>query len=574
MKVGDWIIKSVKDVVSKENESEPRLGEVQPSATIDYQGTILDGGIGEFLGGIGLGVERDDRLAEGISEGVLSGIARRIAGRAIDMVEAANRTAILHHGIFRFNDVETAEKWLSTVEKNRACQLIFVGLHRGDHAHVIHDCAFSKRQCKCFGFVPVRSTTDRHLFCKLSEDVIRKVIEYNLKPGRSIHYIKIYKDSARSKLSFKDINDRLGSLGQSGSSEGSTMEALDNEGRTVYHSGDESVSGQGDLQHSGAFEGQNVRGDRKRKAKGTDISEQVFRQLMKTVCAPLKEFKQTSTWFESTLTQSMNPQDVKVRVAYNRAVFKFVNMTLHEFQEFYNQQSLEDHKDDTKFHWGCFVKRKFFNHYLPKEESYKVLLRILILQYHPTVIDSHTGIVSSKAWKASVFEFVRWLILWLDAQTGKLNTLYLYGDKASGKTMFAMCMYDYFVCAAELKQWNRNSSFPLEELAASRIVVWNEPNFSTDATPDVLKLAGGDNISAAVKYESSTTVCKRPLICTSNYKLFPTTPEFNIRVRYDIWREAHFTQQYKGRRLHPLALELLFDATENYFEEELRKNNM
>lgn len=134
-------------------------------------------------------------------------------------------------------------------------------------------------------------------------------------------------------------------------------------------------------------------------------------------------------------------------------------------------------------------------------------------------------------------------MMFLAGETGKKKTLYLKSDPNSAKSLFVDSLCDYLIQLGNMKTWNRNNSFPIEELGGCRIAIWNEPSYESTVEPELLKLLGGDKISISTKYKRSKAERQIPVICSSNFYKFPQTDAFNQRIRYDVWM-TNFVANY------------------------------
>lgn len=524
---------------------------------------IFDDGFHEFLASRGLFPERLDWRADGVPAGVGFLVARQIARRAVRLVQKAKRSAIISSGVYGFAEFEKIKDKIDTVKKNGVCRIILVSVH-GQHVHVLHDCPLSHGTCKCFGFVPKRSSTRRNFIGESSKASLAKIIFYYFNSGKWIYYFKIGEERYTSKLSAASQADRLAASTGEGLRNEGTLESCDNEDGLLLESGDERDS-EGSIYSSGPHKKPRIQRDKKRSQTQADLIYGKLRQLM---CSPLKDFSRTSDWFDDDFLRNLKTTHQDVGIAFNRLTYELSSKSLGEYGKLYNVNK-EIHDDDDKYLFGCLTRKNYWNHYYTKMESLVWLKKLLIWQYAPKSINSN-GYVSDKDWKTDVYAFVKYLMTLLDQKMGKKNTLYIQSAPNAGKTLFCDCIADYFVSVGHLKVWNRSNSFPLEELDGARIAFWNEPNFESGNVSEMLKLLGGDNLSVAIKYNRPSTIQNVPVIVTSNRMLFPTTPEFQERISYHYWRPCDILIDVGKKRLHPYSLDLLFTECENYYEEKIR----
>lgn len=281
------------------------------------------------------------------------------------------------------------------------------------------------------------------------------------------------------------------------------------------------------------------------------------------MCSPLKDFHKTSKWYEDEFLRDLKTTSPAVTNAFNRLTFEIMNYSLTDFHKMYSGQE-EDH-----FLFGSLNQKSFWDHYYSVAESTIWLKKLLIFQYARSSMNDDY-IVQDKNWKGEVYDFVRLLMNVLNRKNGKKNTIYFLSQPNAGKTFFMDCIADYFLSVGHLKVWNRTSGFPLEELDGARVAFWNEPNFDSGNIEEMLKLLGGDKLSAAIKFQRSATISNLPVLVTSNYAKFPKTDEFNQRIIYQNWSSCNMLKPVGKKRIHPYALDLLFTDCEQYFEEQIR----
>lgn len=528
----------------------------------------FDSGVYEFLSSRGFCPRGFHLGSSGIPSGMGYIIARAIAGRICRLVKESDRTAIISSGTYRFKSFEEAKIAIDTAKRNNVCKVVLIVVHGHDHIHVLHDCPLSHGTCKCFsGFIPKRRSAHKHFISELSKACLAKIIFYFLSNDKWIYYFKIGEARFTSTISAAAQDDRLREGRTKGPEGEGILASCDDETGLLLEPEYTGIS-EGELPTSSQNKGQPVAHSQKRKRQ-TNITDVIFGKLRMINCSPLKEFNHTDGWHCDEFLKDLDPSKVEVKIAYNRLIFQTVGMSLKEFSTMYNVTE-KNHEDDDKYFFGAYKRRDFWKMYFDKEESLKWLKKLLIWQYARDSIDNN-GRVMDKDWKPEVYAFVKWLMLLLDGQQGKKNCLYLLSPPNAGKTFFCDLIAHYLLSSAHLTHWNKTTGFPLEDLEGARCVFWNEPSFESNNTPELLKLLGGENLSVKVKYNRPSNVQNIPVIVTSNYVKFPTTPEFNERITYHRWTQCDILINVGKKRLHPYCLDLLFTACENYYEEKIRE---
>jgi hypothetical protein len=541
-----------------------------PSEDIDSFLRIngCDGGLREFAP-VHVGVE--DRIRECVSTVLARG--------AIKLVEGRSRRAIIHHGIIAARTAEEIQDLINGITKNKSCSFLFISWHKSDggHLHAIHDCSNSNGSCRCFnGIIPRRKNAARNQFDKGHEEYLKNAILYNTKVGRWLCHVKM----ATAEWSCGVLtNDELAKH-QGGSEEGcetgGLLETHNVFGEVLWDGGEpasENTPGSNDLgvhKAVGAVAEQRLFGVKPERSKRINIMENI---ILSIGAAPFTEYFKSSRWMTHPYMKYQDVKKIETKIAFQNANYKICNMSLWELKMDYNVHELDMDRGSEKYVWSCLDEKKFWNHYISVEESYKILKKLLIWQIYPESFRKDKWFVMDYNWEPKVWEWVKWLINLIDGKTGKQNCLYIESAPNAGKTLFLDCLHDHLKSVGNLKNWNRSNSFAIEELIGCKIAFWNEPNFEESVTPELLKLLGGDRISVNKKYETSASVRQIPVICSGNNYAFPSSYNFSVRIRHCTWKAAPFLESVGKRRLHPLAFEHLFNKCESYNQEEIRYNN-
>lgn len=141
---------------------------------------------------------------------------------------------------------------------------------------------------------------------------------------------------------------------------------------------------------------------------------------------------------------------------------------------------------------------------------------------------------------------------------GKKNTLCITGPPSSGKTYFVRFVSSYFISIGQVRNFNRNDSFPLNDCTDKRILIWDEPNYTREYLETIKMLFSGDNTPANVKYENQVVIEKTPLLITTNTDVFPTSDDFNKRMVRFRWTQLPQSEE-DHKQLYPLALPHVFE---------------
>lgn len=108
--------------------------------------------------------------------------------------------------------------------------------------------------------------------------------------------------------------------------------------------------------------------------------------------------------------------------------------------------------------------------------------------------------------------------------------MFVLSEPNGGKNWFFDAVIHFFLNFGEIGNFNRHSSFPLQEAVNKRILLWNEPNAEPAAMDTLKMLLGGDTFNAKVKYENDAVVTRTPVIVLSNNDIFPKDAAFQSRL--------------------------------------------
>lgn len=118
-------------------------------------------------------------------------------------------------------------------------------------------------------------------------------------------------------------------------------------------------------------------------------------------------------------------------------------------------------------------------------------------------------------------------------------------------------MTSYFISIGQIRNFNRNDGFPLNDCTDKRILLWDEPNYTRENLEIIKMIFSGDNTPANVKYENQVIIEKTPILISTNVDVFPTFDDFKKRRTRFQWTTLPPTDE-EHLQLYPLALPQLF----------------
>lgn len=460
--------------------------------------------------------------------------------------------------------------------RNRAHNAVFKWcVEHGDHIHIVHDCNYANGSCRCFGkqFMGHRHS---RLFTsqKITANDWKRIINYHFSEGRRVLYAQVG-DTEYTRIfrRLKDLQSQRSTEGDLGN-EG-YVEACQHEDEILWS---EFVPHRNVGLHEAMSEDNNEtnsqRGGKriKRSTKEETNQEQIESLILKICKVPLQDFITTDIYLSSKV-RFQNTMSVSFRNALHSVKLKFYNMQLRDYKKFYEELTEMPY-------WDSHNRESFDNTYMSLAMSKKYLKLLLIWQFsRESMLDNNDNddddnslsykIINDK-WKPYVYKYILNLMTFLDRRRGKQNTDLIISPPNAGKTLFMDLIRDYLINCGQMTNWNRNSSFPLQMCGYTRVIFWNEPNYESSIERNLLKLLGGDSLNINIKNQPDAIVTKTPIFVTSNFNPFPNSPEFTYRINSYKWTAAPFLKNTNGKKFHPLALEYIFNETENYFEDDIR----
>lgn len=113
-------------------------------------------------------------------------------------------------------------------------------------------------------------------------------------------------------------------------------------------------------------------------------------------------------------------------------------------------------------------------------------------------------------------KFAESFITWISRGHSRKNTLFLFGDIKTGKTLIANILKDLYT----YKTWvnSTTSTFSFGNLTYANLIHIDEPFLTPLVLEDFKSLTCGSTLTPDVKYEEPTPIKKTPLLITSNFE--------------------------------------------------------
>lgn len=118
-----------------------------------------------------------------------------------------------------------------------------------------------------------------------------------------------------------------------------------------------------------------------------------------------------------------------------------------------------------------------------------------------------------------IYTFLLDLYNVLDRKIPKCNSLLVHAPHTSGKNFFFDNCIDYFLNKGQFTRANKHCSFPFQDGAQRRIILWNEPNYESAYTDMLKMILGGDAYNVKVKNKPDAAVYRTPVLLLTNNRI-------------------------------------------------------
>ena len=148
----------------------------------------------------------------------------------------------------------------------------------------------------------------------------------------------------------------------------------------------------------------------------------------------------------------------------------------------------------------------------------------------------------------------------------KNNCFVVHSPPSAGKNFFFDTIFALLLNFGQLGTANKHNVFSFQDMANRRIVLWNEPNYSSDHTEHIKTIFEGGDTKARVKNQADTHVRRTPVIVlTNNIVPFMVEKAFKDRIFKCDWKTAPFLKELTLKP-YPLAFFQILKEYEVFFE--------
>lgn len=390
-----------------------------------------------------------------------------------------------------------------------------------DHIHIIHDCSYSGRSCRCtfkekiepFGnFGPDRKY-NKPLWKFTRTDWYDVFVYFFLKKrgDRQIWFrgkdwqipddtqLVRWEEICESRRSLVRIED-------SGSDSECSRQTGKRTRRAVDSISDNEIHGK----------------KSKYAGKYSNIKQKTKALLLKYYPSPTSAIRDTKEFRGDDLLSDPKNRD-------------YVQASFDDFGKDLNDKSLREIENLLENSEPIFMKSMLYG---SPEDSLMWIDDLIRFQCHD---DDET-----------ILHFLNSLVDIIDKRLSKTNALCVWSPPSAGKNFFFDMILAICLNYGQLGQANKHNLFAFQEAPNKRILIWNEPNYETSLTDTLKMMFAGDPFTVRVKHAMDTHVSRTPvIILTNTFVPFMSEVAFRDRIVQFQWQEA---PQLKDIVLKPYPL--------------------
>lgn len=411
---------------------------------------------------------------------------------------------------------------------------LFLVSRHGDHIHIIHDCAYSNRACRCQFFQKAeirrhlrRSIRGRVPISDLTGTDWINIITYFSTEGRRLGYL-----IHRGKMVYvSNANENLDVGETSGDSTERLLESCD-EGNCAELQRETPVKS---IDRPGRRSRDKTRKRARSDQEGTH--EKIERTIFQNPCCPLDGIINHPIWLNDPDLKYIRKDNYILKEVLDALAHKLCSWSIYDFHEMYSAPDCNP----------CFtaVYVDVDQRYMSLEKSLEVIDRLLLFQFDN----------SPEEVKAFLIDFYNIL----ERRYPKKNSICVRSPPNGGKNFFFDCFLNYYLNRGQFHSVaNKTNHFAFQDAYGKRVILWNEPNYEGCLTDLLKTILGGDDYTVAVKNKGDAACYKTPVIILTNSVVnFMVNTAFTERISQYSWNSADFLVEYNLKPNPLVAFEIM-----------------
>lgn len=390
----------------------------------------------------------------------------------------------------------------------------------GDHLHIIHDCSYSNRTCRCrfkerlepYGIFKKHGRFVKSI-AELKHGDWYNIVVYYFLSKRGVKQLRIDGETSRFPLDSELLQSReLNSRWAQEFRQESSLWGQSNDYQAQFRN--KRSIGETDDSDSERFHGKKS----KRTSQWDAVRGKITQLLSKFHIAPLQTIRTMEEFQKQPiLTNPKNDSYVTRSIElYSNNLNK---LSIKEFETMLTSPDITP----------IFYKGM---QYGTMEESINIVNELLRYQFD----DEEERIV----------EFLQAIVDVFDKKIPKLNCICVKSPPSGGKNFFFDMWCAIFINYGQLGRANRHNQFAFQEAPNKRMLIWNEPNYESALTDTIKMMMAGDPYNVRVKFGPDTCVERTPVVVlTNNTVPFMTDVAFADRIKTFEWKTAPILKNIK-----------------------------
>lgn len=391
------------------------------------------------------------------------------------------------------------------------------------HIHLIHDCPWNRRECKCFN-VPVRGRNNAiHEAETWKESDWLKLLKYLCQNGRWLSYCKVSgKEWLESSKCIGSAGDELygryehlSDEQNSGNTQTRPLEVRYNQFFTCSSRERYSISAmlESERKCDQTHYEPSTTGNKK-PSRATPIQIEVF--LKRHIVTPAENITKILAWKKNPLFKFILPKDD----CFKRAIYAWNNMSLSATYD----QLMDMYTNAEEILFKADTVEQYKNMYHTPEKSFEICMNLLAYQLEDVLEQENMKLLEAQMMSIDdvIADFIDDLYLVLERKhwNKKVNTFEIIGPPQSWKTWFTKQIANFYIIVGNIGNCTKGERFPFQDAVNKRVNILNDKAVHPDALQQFLGPLGGDEDNVAQKGVSGEELTRIPVIHTNNIAIF------------------------------------------------------
>lgn len=456
--------------------------------------------------------------------------------------------------------------------QSKQIQRIIISSHQDGpkfHFHVIHDCPWNRRECRCFN-VNVRPRNNAiHPSENWKKEDWCRLLKYLCQNGGWVNYCKsseyewVRRDGSTRPTEQSVYDRHPDNTSECGSelSESGPLEIRSNQYFTCSERERFTIQANNGIEQGdrNSNHGQPRQGGKRSWANPQEI--EVF--LTTHIVSPPENIRKIDSWINNSRFKYILPKDDNFKRGISAYKNQFLRASYQQFLEMYTNADLILFKAKNL--------QEYKEIYHTPETSFDICIRLLEYQLDDIAKQELSCL------NDVVCEFIEDLYYILENKhpDRKKNTFEIIGPPQSWKSWFTKQIANFYLAVGDIGNCVKGERFPFQDAVNSRVNIMNDKEVHPDSLRQFLGPLGGDEDKVAQKGVSGEEITRVPVIHTNNKAIFYTCTEliepFQKRIIHYTFKkvEDEYFEEVGQKVCNPMVWPLLINYAKsfNYIKE-------